>query len=170
MQKPHVHRAASQLSHHLFKSTSELERFAPQWTEQTHSDWPVLHKLMRPAHLRGYEGVKNQEISWGTYREKIETDVQGDSYSKISWDLFARILFWLGGGSWRVIFYTATVAAWLMMLFMLIVCVIWRGNSEGAQGGAMRTTGLDRQMSQCVMVGWEQKQSSVRYQKGFYFK
>ncbi len=76
-------------------ATSELERFAPQWTEQTHSDWPVLHELMRPAHLKGYEGVKKQEIWRGTDREKVETDVWGDSYSKISWDLFAGILFWL---------------------------------------------------------------------------
>lgn len=48
---------------------------------------------MQPAHLREYEGVKKQDISRGTDREKIEADVQGDSYSKISWDLFAGILF-----------------------------------------------------------------------------
>lgn len=38
---------------------------------------------------------------------KIEKDVQGDNYSKISWELFAGTLFW-----WFMegIFYTATVA------------------------------------------------------------
>lgn len=45
------------------------------------------------THLRGNRGVKKQEVSRDTDTEKIETDVQGDNYSKISWDLFARTLF-----------------------------------------------------------------------------
>ncbi len=86
MQKPHVHRAASQLHTIYSNATSELERFAPQWTEQTHSDWSVLHELMWGEETRDMERYRQR---------KVETDVWGDSYSKISWDLFAGILFWL---------------------------------------------------------------------------
>lgn len=141
-------------------ATSELKRFAPQWTEQTHSDWPVLHELMRPAHLKGYEGVKKQDISRGTDREKVETDVWGDSYSKISWDLFAGILFWLGSGSWRGIFFTATVVEWLMMLFMLILCVFWRGNwgSTGIRCNAHNRVGQANVTMCCGGVRTETEQ------------
>ncbi len=77
-----------------------LSTFTP-FIQTQHLNWSDLLRSGLSRHIvidLSYTnscGVKKQEIWRGTDREKVETDVWGDSYSKISWDLFAGILFWL---------------------------------------------------------------------------